>query len=138
MPPKKGSKAAAAAAAKTSATTKPAAKGPTGPNTVISLAFPSMDIMAIGLGRISAYLEDPKLEGKPVSFRTLIDANSPCIRYAGHNFSLQHYNDACNALKDLSVAEKTVQVRRCQCQRSYERSTLAMLCIRSSLYSRHR
>jgi hypothetical protein len=117
MPPKKGSKAgtAAAAAAKSGASAKGATKEPTGENIVLSLAFPSMDIMAIGLGRISAFLEDPVYEGRAVDFRTLVAANSPAIRYAGHNFPITHYHDACNALGNLTNAEKTVQVRRAKC-----------------------
>jgi len=104
MPPKKGAKNVGKAII-----TAAPVKEPTGDGTVIVLPFSSMAHMAAGLARVSAYLEDPEYEGRPISLFEIGDLNIPAKRYAGHNFPLQTYDQTIGLLGTLSNAEKIVQ-----------------------------
>jgi hypothetical protein len=68
-----------------------------------------MEQMAVGLARVSAYLEDPECEGRPLCLDEFESSNCVAKRYAGHNFSLQSYDASLSVLGSLSPAEKIVQ-----------------------------
>lgn len=55
---------------------------------VLEYTYPTIEILANHLGRISCYLEDPKYENIPLSWEKIKEYKVPALRYCGHNFSL--------------------------------------------------
>lgn len=77
-------------------------------NVTLVLSFPSIPIMSLHLSRISAWVEDPEYKGQPLSLTQIVDRKCPAYRYAGHNFTLQAFQQACNAIAPLSKEETNV------------------------------
>jgi hypothetical protein len=77
-------------------------------NVTLVMSFPSIPIMSLHLSRISAWVEDPHYKGQPLSLTQIVERKCPAYRYAGHNFTLQAFQQACNAIAPLSKEETNV------------------------------
>lgn len=74
----------------------------------VILPFSSLETMAAALARVSAYIEDPQHHGKVIAPDKVKEMKLVACGYAGHNFSLQIYTEACSALEPLTSAESIV------------------------------